>query len=469
MLRKYNFFMKNFMSKKNTVTVFVSNMTEDVWDFVQSFNDYKMKAQEVQENARLSDQHLHGVCDERELIFISPYNLEQEFIDYVQELYSFNRLITLSPQKHSGEICVDLIKDDKTYEYLLNELKQYKNVVLKSYSSSRQFYRLKKKLILDGIMVSTPEAPDESSAWTVDFYGSKSGIRQLAQMTMTEEPDFRVADGLVCMGISEASQIAAHRYIKQHGVVLKTNKGHSGAGVLIFKEGDLPNNFEECQQKLYSILKQDLYWKNFPIIVEDMVNVNQKVSGGFPNTEYIIKGNGEIELLYFGGIIVTKAGVFQGMEIGEDVVSERTMVGIIDFGYFIGEQYSKSGYRGYYDVDMIAAKNGKVFVSESNTRRTGATHAFKALTKLINKDFMDDYYAITHNAHPLKPNVAPMSFAQVLALTDDLLLKKGKKKGVVITSANILHQQAVGYVVCAEEKKEALAIRDELVKRLKLA
>ena len=77
MLRKYNFFMKNFMSKKNTVTVFVSNMTEDVWDFVQSFNDYKMKAQEVQENARLSDQHLHGVCDERELIFISPDYMEK--------------------------------------------------------------------------------------------------------------------------------------------------------------------------------------------------------------------------------------------------------------------------------------------------------------------------------------------------------------------------------------------------------
>jgi hypothetical protein len=47
--------MKNFMSKKSSVTVFISNMTEDVWDFVQSFNDCKMKAQEVQENARLSD------------------------------------------------------------------------------------------------------------------------------------------------------------------------------------------------------------------------------------------------------------------------------------------------------------------------------------------------------------------------------------------------------------------------------
>lgn len=443
-------------------------MTEDVWEFVQSFNDYKMKAQEVQENARLSDQHLHGIADERELIFISPYNLEKEFVDYAQNLYSFNKLITLSPQKHSGEICIDLIKDEKTYEYLLSEIKEYKNVVLKSYSSSRQFYKLKKKLISDGVMVSTPEAPDESSAWTVDFYGSKSGIRQLAQMTMTEEPDFRVADGLVCMGISEASQIAAHRYIKHDGVVLKTNKGHSGAGVLIFKKGDLSEEFEECQQQLYKILKQDLYWKNFPIIVEDLVNVNTKVSGGFPNTEFIIKGNGEIELLYFGGIIVTKDGVFQGMEIGRDVVSERTMVGIIDFGYFIGEQYSKSGYRGYYDVDMIAARNGKVFVSESNTRRTGATHAFKSLSKLIGKDFMDDYYAITHNAHPLKPNVAPLTFAQVLVLADDLLLKKGRNKGVVFTSANILQQQAVGYIVCAEEKKDALVIRDELVKRLKL-
>ncbi|MBP7740583.1 hypothetical protein KA089_00175 [Candidatus Woesebacteria bacterium] len=461
--------MKKPNDRKSSVTLFISNMTEDVWDFVQSFNDYKMKANEVQENARLSDQHLHGVADEKELIFISPYNLDKEYLKYIDSLYSFSRLTTLSPQKHSGEICIDLIKDEATYAILLEELRHYKTVVFKSYSSSHQFYVLKKKLIADGINLTTPEAPDDSSAWTVNFFGSKSGIRQLAQKTMTEEPDFRVADGLICMGLNEVSQMAAHRYIKEDGVVLKTNKGHSGAGVLIFKEGDLSDDFDTCQKQIYKILKQDSYWSNFPTVVEDLVNINPKISGGFPNTEYIIKGNGEIELLYFGGLIVTKKGVYKGMEIGKDVVSERVMVGLIDFGYFIGEQYSKSGYRGFYDVDMIAAKNGKVFVSESNTRRTGATHVYKSVSKLLGKDFMDDYYVISQNSHAMKPNASPINFSQILELTKDLQFAKGKKKGVVFTSANILHQQSVGYIVFAEEKKEALAIRDELAKRLKLS
>ncbi|MCA9384066.1 hypothetical protein KC909_06925, partial [Candidatus Dojkabacteria bacterium] len=442
---------------KKNVTIYVSNMSEDIWEFIDSFNDFKMKSFEIQENARLADQHLHGVCDEKELVFISPYVLEQDFVEYIKSLYQFNSLNLFSPEKHTGEICTDLINDKKLFMQLKKILDEYSQVTLKSYSASQQFYLLKNRLIAEGYSVVTPESPTDEAAWTVNFFGSKSGIRQLAHMTSIEEPDFQVAEGLICMGIFEASRIAANKYLKKRGVVIKTNKGHSGSGVLIFREGDLPNEYHNCQQKLESILSKDNYWVQFPIVVEDLVNVNLKVGGGFPNTEYLIKGNGEIELLYYGGLIVTDQGVFKGMEIGDNVFNDRFLASIIDFGYFIGEKYSKFGYRGYYDVDMIASKNGNIYVSESNTRRTGSTHVYQSLSNLIGEDFVEDTYVISNNIH-YRSDKAFVKFNEVTGRVQHLMFDKNSKEGVIFTSANILSQNAVGYIIVSPTKRRTVEI-----------
>lgn len=452
---------------KKSITLFISNMSEDVWEFIESFNDYKMKSFEIQENARLADQHLHGICNEKEVVFVSPYAIENDFVDYIKSLYSFNRLELLSPERHSGEVCLDLLTDKSIYSSLLSILKEYEQVNLKSYSSSEQFYNLKNKLIEDGLNISIPEAPEDKSAWTVNFYGSKSGIRQLAYKSSLEEPDFKVAEGLICMGIFEASRIAANTFIKNKGVVLKTNKGHSGSGVLIFREGDLSNTYQECQKEIEVILSKDNYWKQFPIVVENLVMVNTKVGGGFPNTEYLIKANGEISLLYYGGLIVTDQGVFKGMEIGKGVFNDRLLAMIVDFGYYIGEQFSKSGYRGYFDVDMIASRNDKLYVSESNTRRTGSTHVYASLSTLIDKDFVNNTYAISNNVH-YRSKQHILKFSELLNIAKELLFDKKTGEGVIFTSANILVQNAVGYILVAENEKRAKELHAQLINLLGL-
>ncbi len=449
------------------VTLFISNMSEDVWSFIQAFDDYTVKTHEIVENANLSDQHLIGCSDERNLIFIAPQKIEDEFITYFKNLFGISHLLVLSPDKHTGETSIDLVKDGRLFDHVVSILKRYEKVNLKSYTSSYQFYALKNKLVELGLNVYTPEAPQDESAWTVNFFGSKAGIRQLAQISGIEEPDFQVPDGLICMGIFEASRIAANKYVKNHGVVLKTNKGHAGAGVLIFRDGDLPNDYHSCQKKLEYIMSQDSYWKLFPVVVEDYVNVNYKVGGGFPNTEYKIKGNGDIDLLYYGGLFVNDKGVFQGMEIGEDVFDDRFLATIIDFGYYIGEQYSKEGYRGYYDVDMIAGRNGKLYVSESNTRRTGSSHVYQAMAKLLDDDFVDNTYIITNNIH-YRTNKTYIKFDELISKTHDILFNKIRNEGVIYSSANILTQNAVGYAIVSPTKKRTTEIYNTLCQRLEL-
>lgn len=446
-------------------TVYICNLSEDVWPFIQAISDDHERALEIDENANLADRDLFTTSEESDLVFISPKQINEDFVRYYKNLFGIRKLELLTPRVHSGETCRDVYEDKELFEKLIDFANHVKKLTLISYSTSEQFLTLVNKLKKRGIAVYTPEAPEEEDAWTVNFFGSKSGIRQLAQQSVAEEPDFLMSDGLICVNIIDAAKIAAKKYIKEAGVVIKTNKGHSGAGVLILRPGELSTDYKTCEKEIYKILKKDAYWDKFPIVIESLVNVNFAVGGGFPNVEFKINKNGRIDFLYYCGLRVTKDGIFQGVEINDDVMNDRLMTRIIDMGFFIGEKYVANGYRGYYDVDLVAAKNGKLYVSESNTRRTGGSHVYKTALKLIGKDFLDDSYILSNNAWNLPKNYAP-TFTELQKKLSPVLFNKKTKEGLVIASANLLKQGQLAYIVFGRDEKHALEIEAKAKKLL---
>lgn len=438
-------------------TVYISNLSEDVWPFIEAISDKRKRLAEIEENANLADRDLFTTSEESDLVFISPKPIDANFLEYYKDLFGIRKLEILTPQISSGETCKDVYEDKVLFERLIDFANHAKKLTLISYATSDQFLDLVGQLRDRGITVYTPETPEEEDAWTVNFYGSKSGIRQLAQQSVAEEPDFLISDGLICVGIADAAKIAAKKYIKEGGVVIKTNKGHSGAGVLILRAGELPIEYKACEKSIYSILQSDAYWEKFPIVVESLINVNYAVGGGFPNVEFKISKSGRIDYLYYCGLRVTKDGVFQGVEMNEDVMNDRLMTRIIDMGFFIGEKYAASGYRGYYDVDLVAAKNNNIYVSESNVRRTGGSHVYKTALKLIGKDFLNDSYVLSNNSYPL-PNDLNLNFVDLLTELKPVLFNKKTKEGLVIASANVLKQGQLAYMVFAKNEKRALEI-----------
>ncbi len=444
-------------TKKAEKTVYICNLSEDVWPFIEAISDKHKRALEIDENANLSDRDLFTNAEESDLVFISPKPMHDGFVQYYKDLFGIRKLEILTPKVHTGETCRDAYEDKAVFERLIELANHVKKLTLLSYATSEQFLVLVNQLRERGITVYTPEAPEEEDAWTVNFFGSKSGIRQLAQQSVAEEPDFLMGDGLICVNIIDAAKIAAKKYIKEGGVVLKTNKGHSGAGVLILRPGELPEEYKSCERAIYNILKEDAYWDKFPIVIESLINVNYAVGGGFPNVEFKISKSGRIDFLYYCGLRVTKDGVFQGVEMNEDVMNDRLMTRIIDMGFFIGEQYASNGYRGYYDVDLVAAKNGDLYVSESNTRRTGGSHVYKTALRLIGKDFLNDAYVLSDNSWKLPKGVTP-TFEQLLSELKPVLFDKKTKEGIVIASANLLKQGQLAYIIFGQNKKRALQI-----------
>lgn len=446
-------------------TVYIFNMSEDVWSFISAMSDKEARMREIEENADLGDRDLFSFCAEESMIFALPCPVDGGFIDYFTSLFGKRNFRILVPKKHSGVICEDILHDEAVMQALVTAANGHQRLVVKSYTTSQQFLDLVRVLRERGLTIFTPEAPEEEDAWTVNFFGSKSGIRQLSQQSRAAEPDFIMPDGIVASGIIDASRIAANKYVSEHGVVLKTNKGHSGAGVLLLREGELPSEYSLCQKAILKMLIKDEYWKLFPIVIESLLSVNTAVGGGFPNVEFQILKNGHVEFLYYCGMRVTKDGVFRGMEIHNDAIAEQAAVRMVDTGFFIGEQYRANGYRGYFDVDFVASKNGQLYVTESNVRRTGGTHVFATAEKLFGKDFMYLTYILSNNAYTLTEKKT-YTFNEMLTILAPVLFNKQTREGLIIISENLLSYHQLAYIIFGKTEKRAREIEAKMIELL---
>lgn len=446
---------------KNTLTIYLYNVVEDEWSFINAFSDPIHMVKEIDRDESSSDCFFLSQATESDFIYISPKAISSEFQAYAQALFKYKNGHIIIPEAKTHQLCLDLIDDKDALAQLLTIAKQYQKINLISYSASSQFYQLKEKLINLKLNIFTPEAPELENAWTVNFFGSKSGIRQLAQKSIAKEPDFIMPDGLICVGKNDAAKIAAHKYIKNQGVVIKTNKGCGGGGVLIFRPNDLPNTYLKCQQKLETIFSQELYWEKFPIIIEDFINVDPNLPGSFPDIEFKIKKNKTIEMLFHGVLRVTPQGKYYGMEVNEDIIPSRLQARILDTGYFIAEQYAKAGYCGHFDIDFIQTKNNKLYVSETNTRHTGWTDIYKIVKKLGGKDWFDDTYSLSASHLKFTKNKYT-NLDNLLNEIKDLLYSPQTKQGVIINSDNILKDKELIYTIIAPDKKTAHLLEQSL-------
>ena len=454
-----------FKKNHNELVVYIYNIVEDEWSFISAISDKEQRRKEIENSNSSAESYLFANADEEEFMYVSPKSISFAFKKYFQDLVGAKKIDIVVPKKLSGLVCKDFYNDKPLFNQFIKKARRYKKVTLVSYASSPQFLDLKDKIENLNINISTPEAPAVDCSWTVNFYGSKSGIRQLAQQSTALEPDFIMPEGIICVGKLDAARIAANRYITDNGVVIKTNKGSSGNGVLIFRNGDLPKDYRQCEKAIYSIFNKNDYWDRYPIIIEDLISVNLNNGSSFPNIEFKIHKSGKIEMLYYCLMMVTKDGVFYGIDMHEDVINERLAARIVDTGYYIAERYAAAGYRGHFDIDMIATKYNQVFVNESNTRNTGGTDVYKIALELIGKDFLSDSYVMSRSKYDISYIKRP-SLKHILSILKPILYNKKMKEGIVISSENIIKQKELIYIIFGNTKRRAYQIEKEMTRLL---
>ena len=138
-----------------------------------------------------------------------------------------------------------------------------------------------------------------------------------------------------------------------------------------------------------------------------------------------------------------------------------------DGGYriFVGEQYAKAGYRGYYDVDFVAGRGGELFVTESNVRRTGGTHVYAVANRIFGKEFMYETYTLSCNTYPL-PEGKSLLLRRSWKYSSRFCLIKKTREGVILVSENMLERGQMQYIIFGQNKKRALELEAEMERLL---
>ena len=448
------------------LTIYISNMSEDVWQFIDMMGSEQERRAEIDDNVNNCDRDLFALAAMDEFVFISPAPLDAGFLEYYQSVCGRKKITCLTPARHSGLICSDILADREVLRTLLALARAHAAVEIRSYCFSSQLLHLAEELRGAGVTVHLPEAPAPGSEWTVDFFGSKGGIRQLFQQPEAHAEGHRFPAGFVVQDPRTAARLAAELYLERGGVVVKTNKGHAGAGLLIVRKGQIGADLDQAAAALQSRLESAPYWRHFPIIVEELIEIDSHIGGGSPSVEYRISDGGTVEYLYSCGMRVTREGVFQGVEIHSEAVPHEVNQMMISAGRYAAEAYAKFGYRGYFDIDFHAAQDGMLYVGESNVRRTGGTHVFHLGQHLLGCR-LNECCVLAANSRPLPGNA--LTFAEARAVLTPIAYDAAQQTGLVLCSALKFRQAQIAFVIIGRDREHAIEIEQRMERLLAAA
>lgn len=446
-------------------TVFIDNLSEDVWQFIESLASSDVRRAEIGENSALSDRNYLGLSAEFPdgIKYFAPEAIDATFADYVNSLFGGIKPTVLTPRNHRGQLSEDILNEPR----LLKELGAIRDMILISYCSSRPFYRLINKLRLDyGVNLTTPEAP-ALDRWqvTVNTYGTKAGLRQV----LAKESGILgkiLPKGEIAQGKAEIVAATTRIINHQRGVVIKTNKGHAGMGVVVITPTEVKLYRNSWEKYVLSRLEaSNGFWEMFPVVVETYIPTDKTIAGGFPNVECRINHLGQVEILYVCGMRLHNC-VFAGLEAYDGLLPSEYQQQVLEIGTALGNQLAARGYRGYFDIDFMVDISGKLYISELNVRRTGGTWAISVCERLFGKSYGTGRYIATNLVHV--PKLASRSFEQVRQVLCPVLLGAGQgdEQGVILASSNLVAQEKLQYLLVAKDKDNADKLEQNILRLL---
>ncbi len=439
------------MNFKNLV---IANITEVVGDLIASMPK-KQADFEIREDNCICDRFIFTETDDQ--ILVTPLPINPAFLNDSLKLLGLKNVINLFPENCGLSICKDILSDKKLNRTLMDLIRKNKNINVYSYAGTKFFADLVRYWRKQGLKFNTPELPDDENRYIQDFFGSKAGFRQAA--SLLGDDFLKMPEGAICSSKEEMFGWAGYLLKKGAGIVIKYNRGLAGAGLKIIKKEEVTGSVYDCLEK---IIKEEIYFQKFPLVIEEFIPPDFNVCGGSPNVEMRIK-NGKPELLYTCSMRVTLEGIFRGIEIGKEVMATKLAAILTKTGMKLGNYLAQKGYQGYFEIDFVAGIDGKIYPIEANLRRTGGTHVFEATQKLLGKNWAENYI-VAKNIHDVA-KLLGKNYEDIKQTVKHLLFPiKGKKEGVIFTSMGYLPYGKIGYLVIGKNKKSTFEIESKFLK-----
>ncbi|MFJ7154053.1 GNAT family N-acetyltransferase [Streptomyces sp. NPDC101118] len=198
-------------------------------------------------------------------------------------------------------------------------------------------------------------------------YESKSAANALfRRLTETgRHPGIRVPEQTYAAARWRAARLLRARARAGETAVLKTEHGVGGSGTAVVAPG-----------AARAVLRR---LPRGPLLVEEYVEGVPE--GGDLTYDGLVDATGRVHDV--GAAVMEVAGTaYRGATVGPGVVPAVLEEAALAFGHAVGRELAADGYRGWFDVDFVADRAGRLAPTETNLRLTGPSVAFMVGARL---------------------------------------------------------------------------------------
>ena len=430
--------------------IIIANDAEAFSFIINSIKNKVKRTTKINKEHFLSSRFLFWEGDDK--IIITPFSIEKSILTQAQSI-GYKNIENWYPSEIDVNLSDAIIKDETLFNNLKKVIRNNPGIILSPYSYTKSFANLTKTLKKANLKFYVDQQPQKKKEYLVDYLGSKVGFRiEIQKLKKIPSPKFFIVTNKRVI-----IESAVLFYEQNMSCVIKAYSGEGGWGVLIIHKEDYTSK-NNLSKKIQSLLNKDTIWATGPYVVVEFI-LSLKGNENSPSLEVFIDDSG-FKITYVCNQIVDSSGVFFGILIGKKCLKKSTTSKINAIAKIIADRYFELGYRGFFDVDFVASKNGVLYPIETNVRRTGGTHVFDLTRKLFGKNWFNKTVVLSTDSFYYGDTV--LSAKEIINKMSKITFPiKGKKKGVVVVATNS-HEPYFSFIIFAPSNGEVMQIRKKL-------
>jgi len=438
--------------------IFFANTAEAFASLLESETSDKNAQQErIRHENDLSQRAQFWGEDDK--VIVTPEPIPIALLEKNLKRLRYKNVINLWPKESKLRLCVAIANDPILKNEIIEIIRANPNIRISSYAATEEYVDLIKMLQKEGIDFEVTNLPHLANPiGLVQKIGSKNGIREIISDLFPKE-GIKLPVGYICKNKDEVLRAISEFLNTNQGFVVKIHNGESGWGVKIMN-GEAVQSLDRTHIDtwLEDLFQSDQIWKSAPYVVEEFIQANTTMAGGFPSGEGYVDDKG-FTFSYSCGQEVTKQGEFGGITISKLSMSHFFDESIETALNIVGGRLHSIGYRGNFDIDFVAGADGDLYILECNARMTGGTHVHGVISHLkINT--VKESYIFSNDSYRYGEKVQPSK--EILHSLSTLLYPMHEEKRGVLISFMSLYRPVIGIIVIGKDSNDTRSLMEQV-------
>lgn len=374
--------------------------------------------------------------DQRGIVYVNSGDIivtknkpEQDYLDYLQELgWNFKGVTFLSPSSQENYVYNSVFKD----KALISKLSKYKGFNIDTYNATSDEDQFSREINL----------PLSFNCSVSQKYGTKSGFRRLCKMLGINVPIGVEGVNSIDDAIKIAGDIFADGYEK---LVIKIDEGISGAGNTIINKEEFSrlDNAEKRSLIDQAMTKIKQAGEQSAVVLEGWIS-NVVAS---PSVQVEIFPNGEYEIVSMHDQLLE--GVEQwyvGCSYPPNSINDEQTKRLKGDVKIIVDRLAGEGYYGFLGLDTIINRDGDIYWTEANARKTGTFYP-KTIAQRLNGGSLKNVHYVATDL--IVASLKGAKFQNLKLLMNNLLYPiKGENRGIFLYNVGALKDAGRFDIVC---------------------